>query len=85
MKIYFIILLGLLVGAGFYLEFKANEIDPISKPRKISISKSSGTIHPLDPRKMNNHFSGAHHKYYLSNISWVSIILKSSLPKLTIT
>ena len=54
MKIYFIILLGLLVGAGFYLEFNANEIDPISKPRKISTSKSSGTVHSLDTRKMND-------------------------------
>ena len=54
MKIYFIILLGLLVGVGFYLEFKANEKDPISRPRKISASKSSGTIHSLDTRKMND-------------------------------
>ena len=42
------------MGAGFYLEFKANEIDPISKPRKVSASKSSGTIHSLDTRKMND-------------------------------
>ena len=54
MKIYFYLLLGLLVAAGFYLGFNENEKDPISKPKKVSADRIGGANPSPASREKND-------------------------------
>ena len=47
MKLYSITLPVLFAVAGFYVGYNLNEIDPISKPRKVSAGKVGRTVHSM--------------------------------------
>ena len=54
MKIYFKLILGLLVITGIYFGLSTYEIDPISKPGKKSVVKPGRQLQSLVPEETND-------------------------------